>query len=126
MNSDDSRFIRPRTGGRIRRSKVVDTRAISAVMAVAAYQLPVTREYAPGMGMARLTAAVERDIVEISAEARRRAGAENVTLWGEVRFDYPHTDDPDLPWEVAHQQWNELMEKVFGGPSENRPDGERD
>ena len=77
-------------------------------MAVAAYQLPAARDYAPGMGVTHLAPPAQSDTVEISAEARSRANSENIKLWGEVRYEYPHTDDPDLPWEVAHQQWNEL------------------
>jgi len=55
--------------------------------------------------------------VEISAEARQAAADranEEIRLWGEVRYDPPHTDDPDLPYEVAHREWLDLMEKVFG------------
>ena len=74
-------------------------------MAIAAYQLPVARDYSPGMGAAALAvSAGAKDRVEISAEARKRAAAEsteNFQLWGEVRYEYPHTDDPDLPHEVA-------------------------
>ena len=87
-------------------------------MAIAAYQLPVARDYSPGMGKTALAvSAGARDRVEISAEARRRAAdeaSEDVRLWGEVRYEYPHTDDPDLPHEVAHAQWVDLMAKVFG------------
>lgn len=102
----------------------MDTRPISAVMAIAAYQLPVARDYRPGMGLAALAASEgAQDRVEISAEARQRAAAstEDLRLWGEVRYEYPHTDDPDMPWEVQHQEWTDLMKKVFG-PAEG--DGE--
>lgn len=103
-------------------SQVLDTRAISAVMAISAHQLPVARDYSPGMGRTALAvAAGAQDRVEISAEARRRAAdeaSEDVHLWGEVRYDYPHTDDPDLPHEVAHAEWVDLMAKVFGKPAE--------
>ena len=94
----------------------MDTRPISAVMAIAAYQLPVARDYRPGMGTADVAPPAAPDTVEISTEARRRAAenAENLQLWGEVRYEYPHTDDPDFPWEVQHQQWQDLMKKVFG------------
>ena len=51
-----------------------------------------------------------RDAVEISAEARRLA---RDAYSGEVRFDAPHTDDPDFPWEIAHQEWVDLMARVF-------------
>jgi hypothetical protein len=92
----------------------MDTRPISAVMALAAYQLPVAREYAPGLGFAAIAPMARPDSVEISAEARAAAAREeNLQLWGEVRYDYPHTDDPDLPWEVAAQEWEELMARVF-------------
>ena len=95
----------------------MDTRAISAVMAIAAYQLPTARAYAPGMGMTALAvSAGAKDRVEISAEARKAASdaLDDIHLWGEVRYDPPHTDDPDLPHEVAHQEWLDLMSKVFG------------
>ncbi|MBK7723890.1 MAG: hypothetical protein IPI33_01165 [Dehalococcoidia bacterium] len=98
----------------------MDTRPISAVMAIAAYRLPVSREWAPGMGSTALAVSEgAKDRVEISAEARQRAAASTEPqLWGEVRYEYPHTDDPDLPWEVAHQEWTDLMAKVFGSPDE--------
>ena len=92
-------------------------RPISAVMAIAAYQLPVARQYAPGLGAAALAVSEgAQDRVEISAAARSAAalGTDDPHLWGEVRYDFPHTDDPDFPWEVAHQEWLSLMEKVFG------------
>lgn len=92
----------------------MDTRPISAVMALAAYQLPVARVYAPGMGFASIAPPAQPDSVEISAAARAAAAQqENIELWGEIRYEYPHTDDPDLPWEVASQKWQELMAKVF-------------
>lgn len=58
---------------------------------------------------------VPHDSVEISDEARRRArdAYTRSPLPGEVRYDAPHTDDPDFPWEVAHQEWVDLMAKVF-------------
>lgn len=94
----------------------MDTRPISAVMAIAAYRLPVAREWAPGLGTTALAVSEgAKDRVEISDAARKRAAeSADPKLWGEVRYDYPHTDDPDLPWEVAHQQWTDLMAKVFG------------
>lgn len=99
----------------------MDTRPISAVMAIASYQLPVARDSSPH-GDLPLPAPAPRDSVEISAEARRRAAeADNVRLWGEVRFDPPHYDDPDLPWEVAHQEWIDLMTRVFGQSDEEAP-----
>ena len=93
----------------------VDTRPISAIMAIAAYQMPVARDYHPGLGTATIAPPAAPDSIEISAEARRRAeaDAEHLALWGEVRYEYPHTDDPDLPWEVQHQEWKDLMAKVF-------------
>jgi hypothetical protein len=102
----------------------VDTRPISAVMAISAYQLPVAREYAPGLGGTALAVSEgAKDRVEISAAARDAAARdENVRLWGEVRYDPPHTDDPDFPWEVAHQQWLDLMEKVFGEHPYSQPE----
>ena len=54
----------------------MDTRPISAVMAIAAYRLPVSREWAPGMGSTALAVSEgAKDRVEISAEARQRAAA---------------------------------------------------
>ena len=91
----------------------METHPISPVMAIDAYQLPVARDYAPGMGVAHLSPPAQPDTVEISAAARERAAQETMTLWGEVRFDYPHHDDPDLPWEVRQQEWMNLMAKVF-------------
>lgn len=84
-------------------------------MAIASYQLPVERYVAGHVDMRGYQPALPADSVEISTEARRLAAeaAENVHLWGEVRYDPPHTDDPDFPWEVAHQQWIDLMQKVF-------------
>ena len=87
-------------------------------MAIAAYQMPVARDYHPGMGQAMVAPPAAPDTVEISYEARQMAAreGEDLQLWGEVRYDYPHTDDPDMPWEVQHQQWTELIAKVFGPP----------
>lgn len=94
----------------------MDTRPISAVMAIAAYQLPVARSYSQQEGVVYPAPLPREDSVQISAEARARAARDAVDLhlWGEVRYDPPHTDDPDLPWEVEHEQWTSLMEKVFG------------
>ena len=95
----------------------MDTRPISAVMAIAAYQMPVARDYHPGLGTAMVAPPAAPDTVEISYEARKLAREnEDLELWGEVRYDYPHTDDPDFPWEVQHQQWTDLIAKVFGPP----------
>lgn|GEM_PF-5040151 len=92
----------------------MDTRPISAILALAAYQLPVARDYAPGMGSASITPPARPDTVEISAEARAAAARDqDLQLWGEIRYDYPHTDDPDFHWEVAAKEWEELMAKVF-------------
>ena len=90
-------------------------------MAIAAYQLPVARDYAPGMGMTYLAPPGRPDRVEISAEARRLAKAENIKLWGEVRHDEPRAEAPDAEWEITTQQWSELMEKVFGEPPGAKP-----
>lgn len=67
-----------------------------------------------------------QDSIEISDEARRlaRDAYSRSPLPGEVRYDAPHTDDPDFPWEVAHQEWVDLMAKVFdriGAESERTP-----
>ena len=83
-------------------------------MALAACQLPVARAYTPGMGFASIAPPAQPDSVEISAEARAAAARqENLELWGEIRYEYPHNDDPDLPWEIASQEWRDLMAKVF-------------
>ena len=97
----------------------MDTRPISAVLAIASYQLPVARDYAGANGPPPFPQAVPQDSVQISPEARKKAAeaAPDIHLWGEVRFDPPHNDDPDLPWEAAHQEWVDLMTKVFGAES---------
>lgn len=84
-------------------------------MAIASYQVPVDRDFGGPVDLRGYQPALPTDSVEISSEARRLAAeaAMNVHLWGEVRFDPPHTDDPDFPWEVAHQQWIDLIQKVF-------------
>lgn len=112
---------------RTRGTKALDTRPISAVLAIAAYQMPVARDYHPGMGPAMVAPSAAPDTLEISYEARQLAARESeaLKLWGEVRYDYPHTDDPDLPWETQHQQWTDLIAKVFGPPKgadEHPPD----
>ena len=97
----------------------METRPVSTVMAIAAYQMPVARDFHPGMGgHSFISPPAAPDSVEISAEARKRASQdlENLRLWGEVRYDYPHNDDPDFPWEVQHQQWTDLIAKVFRSP----------
>jgi len=64
-----------------------------------------------------------RDTVEISDEARRLAAARvEQAIWGHVRYDPPHTDDPDLPWEVVHDRWMESLRKVFGRAQADRPE----
>lgn len=97
----------------------MDTRPISAVLAIASYQLPLARDYAGGSEAAPFARPLPQDSVQISPEARKKAAeaAADIHLWGEVRFDPPHNDDPDLPWEAAHQEWVELMTKVFGAES---------
>lgn len=59
------------------------------------------------------------DTVEISDEGRalaaRYAGHfPRDAYWEQVRYDPPHTDDPDFPWEVAHARWLQLIDSVFG------------
>lgn len=102
----------------------VDTRPISAVLAIASYQLPVARDYAGGPALPQFSQPLPQDSVQISPEARKKAAeaAANIHLWGEVRFDPPHNDDPDLPWEAAHQEWVDLMTRVFAaeGQSESK------
>lgn len=98
----------------------MDTRPISAVLAIAAYQLPVARGYGTPGDATPPPPPFPRDVVEISPEARRKAegAASDLRLWGEVRYDPPHNDDPDLPWEVEHKQWVEMVAKVLGGEKE--------
>lgn len=115
---EKSRHIGPGPGGR-EGLRPVDTRPISAVLAIASYQLPVARDFAATTDLPGFAQPAARDTVQISAEARKKA-AEDIHLWGEVRFDPPHNDDPDLPWEAAHQEWVDLMTKVFG--AEQRSD----
>jgi hypothetical protein len=99
----------------------MSTVPVSGPTAVAAY-LPATRlegVHAPGLPAAL---PAPRDTVQISEEARRLAREAmpgGVRLFGEVRYDPPHTDDPDFPWEVAHRQWVDLMKKVFGNHDES-------
>jgi hypothetical protein len=93
----------------------MSTVPVSGATAVAAY-LPFARFDAPlprGFPPPLLPGG---DSVQISAEARRLAkdALPDIHLFGEVRYDPPHTDDPDFPWEVAHRQWVDLMRKVFG------------
>lgn len=85
------------------------------MLAIASYQLPVTRDYAAG-GSPQFAQPFPQDSVQISPEARKKAAeaAADIHLWGEVRYDPPHNDDPDLPWEAAHQEWVDLMTRVFG------------
>ena len=94
----------------------MDTRPISAVLAIASYQLPVARDYTGANGPAPFAVPAPQDSVQISPEARKKAAEAmaDIHLWGEVRFDPPHNDDPDLPWEAAHQEWVKLMTRVFG------------
>ncbi|MEO8541164.1 MAG: hypothetical protein ABI577_15590 [bacterium] len=94
----------------------MDTRPISAVLAIASYQIPIAHDYTSATDANAYLPRQAPDTVEISSEARgqAQAAAEAIHLWGEVRYDPPHTDDPDLPWEAAHQEWVDLMRKVLG------------
>jgi hypothetical protein len=94
----------------------MSTVPVSGATAVAAY-LPSVRfdsPDSPAFPVPRIPGAT--DSVQISDEARRlaRESLPELHLFGEVRYDPPHTDDPDFPWEVAHRQWVDLMKKVFG------------
>ncbi len=94
----------------------MSTVPVSGATAVAAY-LPFARFDAPDAHALPVPLpAGARDSVQISDEARRLAqdALPDIHLFGEVRYDPPHTDDPDFPWEVAHRQWVDLMKKVFG------------
>jgi len=98
----------------------METRPLSAALVIAAYR-PVP-QFDSALGTAYrmpLTRQQPEDSVEISAEARELAEAATpeLRLFGQVRYDPPHTDDPDLPWEVQHMAWISLMAKVFGEAS---------
>lgn len=96
--------------------RAMSTVPVSGATAVEAY-VPFARFEAadvPVLPVPLLAGA--HDSVHISDEARRLAkdALPDIHLFGEVRYDPPHTDDPDFPWEVAHRQWVDLMKKVFG------------
>lgn len=96
--------------------RAMSTVPVSGATAVTAY-LPFARFDAPGQPVLPVPLpAGARDSVHISDEARRLAkdALPDLHLFGEVRYDPPHTDDPDFPWEVAHRRWVDLMQKVFG------------
>jgi hypothetical protein len=65
------------------------------------------------------------DSVVISEAARKLAekAKPDIVLWGEIRFDPPHHDDPDLPWEIQHQEWMEVVEKIMGPRDGSDEDG---
>ncbi len=97
----------------------MSTVPVSGATAVAAY-LPVARLDGVDAPVLPVALPGARDSVHISEEARRLAkeAMPDIRLFGEVRYDPPHTDDPDFPWEVAHRQWVDLMKKVFGNQDE--------
>ncbi|GIW16292.1 MAG: hypothetical protein KatS3mg063_2145 [Tepidiforma sp.] len=96
----------------------MDTRPVSGLLGAAAY-----RPFLPGNGSALVrypppAAAEPVDVVELSPEARDLARQfaqpfPRDAYWDQVRYDPPHTDDPDFPWEVAHQEWMQLVDRVF-------------
>lgn len=104
----------------------MSTVPVSGASAIAAY-LPAARSGGGDAAVPPVALPGARDSVHISDEARRlaREAMPDIRLFGEVRYDPPHTDDPDFPWEVAHRQWVDLMEKVFGsgepGPGPGEP-----
>lgn len=104
--------------------RAMSTVPVSGATAVAAY-LPSTRLDGAGAPLP-LALPGARDTVQISEEARRLAkeAMPDIRLFGEVRYDPPHTDDPDFPWEIAHRQWVDLMKKVFGSPDEGEAPGQ--
>lgn len=96
------------------RVPLMETRPVTGLLGAAAY-----RPFLPGNGspVVRQPPPVA-DIVEISPEARELAERyaqpfPRDSYWDQVRFDPPHTDDPDFPWEIAHQQWMEIVDRVF-------------
>ncbi len=93
----------------------MDVRPISGLVGAAAY-----RPFHPGAGrpLMRHPPPVA-DVVEISPEARALADRYAQPFprdgyWDQVRYDPPHTDDPDFPWEIAHNEWLEMIARVFG------------
>lgn len=100
----------------------MDTRPVSGLLGAAAY-----RPFLPGNGSPVVRhpppTADAADTVDISPEARELANRfarpfPRDGYWDQVRYDPPHTDDPDFPWEVAHQQWMEIVDRVFRKPGD--------
>ncbi len=92
----------------------METRPVTGLLGAAAY-----RPFLPGNGSPFLHHPPPvADTVQISPEARALADRfaqpfPRDSYWDQIRFDPPHTDDPDFPWEVAHQKWMELVDRVF-------------
>ncbi|WP_322796696.1 hypothetical protein [Tepidiforma sp.] len=100
----------------------METRPVPGLIGAAAY-----RPFLPGNGgpLLRQPPPVV-DTVEISDEARalaaRYAGDfPRDAYWEQVRYDPPHTDDPDFPWEIAHARWMQLIDAVFRRAESNAP-----
>lgn len=105
----------------------METRPVSGLLGAAAY-----RPFLPGNGSPVVRhpppVADVTDIVEISPEARHLARLHAQEFprdgyWDQVRYDPPHTDDPDFPWEVTHQQWMDLIDRVFRRNHPGNPAG---
>lgn len=102
------------------------TGPVSGAVLIAAYQ-PVTlrEDQAAYLPPPPQPAGPMADSVVISEAARKLAeqSRPDIVLWGEIRFDPPHHDDPDLPWEIQHQEWMEVVEKVLGPQMPVNEDG---
>ncbi|HMO53263.1 MAG TPA: hypothetical protein PJ994_02045 [Tepidiformaceae bacterium] len=94
------------------------TSPVSSLHVIAAYQPALVRGDPVGHGLPAQRDSQPVDTVVISEAARKLAekARPDVILWGEVRYDPPHHDDPDFPWEIQHKEWMEVVEKVFARP----------
>ena len=93
------------------------TGPVSGAVLLAAYQPVVLRDVqAEHLPKIPEPTGPMADSVVISEAARKLAekAKPDIVLWGEIRFDPPHHDDPDFPWEIQHQEWMEVVEKVLG------------
>lgn len=93
------------------------TGPVSGAVLMAAYQPVLLRDdHAEHLPPPPKATGPMADSVVISEAARKMAekAKPDIVLWGEIRFDPPHHDDPDFPWEIQHKEWMEVVEKVFG------------
>ncbi len=93
------------------------TGPVSGAVLLAAYQpVGVRDDHAGHLPRAPEPTGPMADSVVISEAARKLAeqARPDIVLWGEIRFDPPHHDDPDFPWEIQHKEWMEVVEKVLG------------